>query len=69
MCEQKSRRHMEAIMCGASAEVQKRFYHYLRVAGKTRRHATSLEVHVQQQHRQLTHSNSVFVVNVSLLAV
>ena len=53
MCERKSSSHVEAITCETSAEVQKSFYRYLHVVGKTRRQATSLEVRVQQQHRHL----------------
>ena len=44
MCERKSSGHVKAIMCETSVEVQESSYRYLHVAGKTRRHATSLEV-------------------------
>ena len=56
MCERKSSSHVEAtgITCETSADVQRKLLkRYLRVAGKTRKHATSFEVRVRQHHRQL----------------
>ena len=52
MCERKVAVVWKLLRVKLLPTCKKSFYRYLRVAGKTRRHATSLEVRVQQQQRR-----------------
>ena len=72
MCERKSTSHVEAITCETSAEAQKQPFtntSVLQEKTEDTQHQ-SLEVRVQQQYNTVsfTHSNSVFVVNIPLIA-